>query len=122
MSCATDLNLCLPVGTAPSWPVSIVIPDQANQVVDITGASFVFIVKELEADLDADAIFTLSTAGSEIAITSATLGTIQIDATAAKSSLLTAGQSYFWQLRMTLSSGEIRIVRKGKITSEYGIA
>lgn len=122
MSCATDLNLCLPVGTAPSWPVSIVIPDQANQVVDLTGASFTLIVKELEADLDADAIFTLSTAGGEIVITSATLGTIQIDATAAKSSLLTAGQSYFWQLRMTLASGEIRIVRKGKITSEYGIA
>lgn len=122
MSCATDLNLCLPVGTAPSWPVSIVIPDQAAQAVDLTGASFVFIVKELESDLDADALFTLSTAGGEIVIVSATAGTIQIDATAAKSSLLTAGQSYVWQLRMTLASGEIRIVRKGKLTSEYGIA
>lgn len=122
MSCATDLNLCLPVGTAPSWPVAIVIPDQAAQAVDLTGSNFVFIVKTLESDADADALFTLSTAGGEIVITSATLGTIQIDATAAKSSLLTAGQSYFWQLRMTLSSGEIRIVRKGKLASEYGIA
>lgn len=121
MNCAPDLNLCLPVGTAPSWPVSIVIPDQAAQAVDITGAAFVFIVKALEADLDAAALFTLSTAGGEIVIISATAGTIQIDATSAKSSLLTPGQSYFWQLRMTLQSGEIRIVRKGKLESEYGI-
>ena len=122
MSCAPDLNLCLPVGTAPSWPVAIVIPDQAAQAVDLTGASFVFIVKALESDADASALFTLSTAGGEIVIISATLGTIQIDATAAKASLLTPLSSYFWQLRMTLASGEIRIVRKGKIASEYGIA
>ena len=122
MSCAPDLNLCLPVGTAPSWPVSIVIPDQAAQAVDLTGASFVFIVKALESDADASALFTLSTAGGEIVIINAALGTIQIDATAAKSSLLTPLLSYFWQLRMTLASGEIRVARNGKINSEYGIA
>ena len=122
MSCAPDIILCLPIGTAPSWPVSVVIPDQAAQAVDLTGASFVFIVKTLESDADADALFTLSTAGGEIVIISATLGTIQIDATAAKSSLLTPLSSYFFQLRMTLPSGEIRIVRKGKVNSEYGIA
>ena len=122
MSCAPDLNLCLPVGTAPSWPVAIVIPDQAAQAVDLTGASFVFIVKALESDADSAALFTLSTSGGEIVIINAALGTIQIDATAAKASLLTPKLSYFWQLRMTLASGEIRVARNGKINSEYGIA
>lgn len=122
MSCAPDLNLCLPVGTAPSWPVKIVIPDEANQVVDLTSAAFVFIVKTAEADADADALFSLTSAGGEIVITGATLGTAQIDMTAVKSALLTPLSTYFWQLRMTLSSGEIRIARKGKLASEYGIA
>ena len=122
MSCTPDLLLCLPVGTAPSWPVKIVIPDEANQAVSLTSAVFVFIVKAAEADADADALFSLTSAGGEIVITDTATGAIQIDMTAAKSALLTPLSDYFWQLRMTLSSGEIRIVRKGKLASEYGIA
>jgi hypothetical protein len=122
MSCAPDLSLCLPVGTAPSWTVAIVIPDQAAQVVDITGATFVFIVKPLELSADSAALFSLTSGGGEIVIADAALGLLQIDVTAAKASLLTPPLAYFWQLRMTLPSGEIRIVRKGKLASEYGVA
>jgi len=122
MSCAPDLLLCLPVGTAPSWPVKIVLPEAANQAVDLTSAALVFIVKAAEADADADALLSLTSAAGEIVITDAVTGAAQIDMTAVKSALLTPATSYFWQLRVTLSSGEIRIVRKGKVASEYGIA
>lgn len=117
MSCGCDLelSLCLPVGTAPSWVFTIVDPETADEAVDITGATFEFFVKERATDADGDAVFSLTSDDGEVVITDASEGEGQINNTAAKSELLTVGRYYYWSLRMTSSTGEIRTVRKGSL-------
>lgn len=121
MGCACqppDLNLCLAVGTSPSWAIAVTNPELADAPVDITGSSSEFLVKASPTDDDADAVFTLTSDDGEIVITDATAGEAQIDNTAAKSALLEPGRWYSWYLRITLSSGEIRLARKGKLYAE----
>lgn len=121
MSCQcanVDLNLYLPVGTAPSWTVTVIDPDTNDDAVNITGATFAFYAKESRYDDDDDAVFELTSGDSEITITSAANGQAQIDNTAAKSALLTAGRVYFWSLRITMSSGETRVVRQGSLFAQ----
>ena len=120
MSCGCDLELsiCLPVGTAPSWVFTVVDPETADDPVDISGATFAFYVKERAADADGDAVFSLTSAGGEIVITDAVNGKAQIDNTVAKSALLVVGRVYYWTLRMTTSTGEIRTVRKGSLYAQ----
>ena len=116
--CDLDLSLCLPVGTAPSWVFTVVDPETADDPVDISGATFAFYAKERATDADVDAVFSLTSAGSEITITDAINGQGQIDNTAAKSGLLEAGRVYYWTLRVTFPTGEIRTVRKGSLKAE----
>lgn len=121
MSCALpDLDLTLPVGTSPSWPVTIVDPESGSTPVDITAATAVFTVKATPYDDNDDAIFQLTTGDSEILIIDAAAGQMQIDNTVSKSELLTAGRWYFWYFVVTLGSGEIRLSRKGRLYAEGG--
>lgn len=115
--CSTlpDLNLTLPVGTAPSWTNVLINPEEANSRVNIEDASFEMLVKESPSDDDEDAVYTLTSDAGEIVITDAAQGEYQIDNTAAKSALLEAGRWYYWLLRVTLSTGEIRLARRGKL-------
>ncbi len=116
--CSTDLKLCLPVGTSPIWAIALIDPDNAGIAVNIAGTTFAFFVKESAADADADAAFSLTSAGDEIVITSASGGLAQIHNTVAKSSELTAGRVYRWTLRATFSTGEIRTIRSGSLEAE----
>lgn len=122
MSCCCDieLSLCLPVGTAPSWVFAVVDPETADDPVDITGVTFEFFVKERAADADGDSVFSLTSADGEIVITEAADGAGQINNTAAKSALLAVGRYYYWSLRMTSATGEIRTVRKGTLRATTG--
>jgi hypothetical protein len=113
-----DLNLTLPVGTAPSWTNVLINPETADSRVDITDGEFEFLVKESPSDADADAVFTLTTDGGEIVITDAEDGEYQIDNTVDKSGLLEAGRWYYWYLRVTLPSEGPRLARKGKLYAE----
>ena len=116
--CQNDLNLILPVGTSPTWAISIIDPENAGAAIDITGAEFAFFVKNVGTDADADSVFTLTSGNSEIVITSAASGFAQISNTVAKSNLLTAGTVYYCSLRITFESGEIRTVRQGTLTAD----
>lgn len=116
--CQLDLDLCLPVGTAPSWAFTVTDPDNADARVNITGATFAFYVKSSPRDADVDAIFTLTSAGGDILITNATQGEAQIDNDAVKSALLTPDRVYSWSLRATFASGETRTIRKGQLHAE----
>jgi hypothetical protein len=86
--------------------------------VNIAGATFAFFVKSSPRDADADSIYTLTSAGGDIAITDAAQGEAQIDNDAAKTALLADGRVYFWSLRVTFSSGETRTIRKGQLYAE----
>jgi len=115
MACVPDQKLCLPVGTSPTWAFTVTDPETADAAVDISGASFSFYVKESPSDADADAIYSLTSADSEIVITGATDGEAEIYNPAAKTALLELGRFYSWSLRITFSGGETRTVRIGSL-------
>lgn len=124
MPCACqlpDVNVSLPVGTAPSWAAAIVDPENANTAVDIAGSSSVFRVKESPEDADGDAVFELNSDDGEVVITSASGGLLQIDHVAEKTALLEVGRWYYWFHFITLSSGEVRLARKGKLEATAGL-
>jgi Na+/melibiose symporter-like transporter len=112
------MNLCLPIGTSPIWGFTCTDPDNAGAAINITGATFVFYVKAVASDADADAIFSLTSADSEIVIITAASGTAQILNETAKTALLTIGTVYYWSLRVTFTSGENRVIRNGKLFAE----
>ncbi len=117
-TCNMDLTLCLPVGTSPIWGFTVTDPDLADAAVNITGATFEFFAKEAAADADEDAVFSLTSADDEIVILTAASGTAQILNDATKSALLTVGRVYLWSLRVTFSSGENRVIRRGRLEAE----
>jgi hypothetical protein len=112
------MNLCLPVGTSPIWGFTCTDPDNAGAAINITGATFAFYAKAAASDTDANAVFSLTSAASEIVITSAANGTAQILNAGAKTALLTIGAVYYWSLRVTFTSGENRVIRNGKLFAE----
>lgn len=116
--CDLDLKLCLAVGTSPIWGFTVTDPDNAGAAINITGATFEMFVKSAASDLDAAAIYSLTSAASEIVIITAASGTVQILNETAKTSLLTIGAVYHWSLRVTFTSGENRVIRAGKLFAE----
>jgi len=110
-----DLDLSLAVGSSPSWSIAIIDPENSNTAVNITGASFSFLVKQSPTDDDDDSIFILSSENGGVIITTALSGFAQIDNNAEDSALLEVGRWYYWYLRIELASGETRLARKGKL-------
>lgn len=116
--CSNEMNLCLAVGTSPIWGFTVTDPDNAGAAVNITGATFEMFVKEQSTDADADAVYSLTSENSGIVIITAASGTAQIINDEAKSALLTAGDVYYWSLRVTFTSGENRVIRQGQLFAE----
>lgn len=115
--CSIDQDLFLAVGTSPIWTFAVIDPDDAGAAVDITNATFEFFVKTAATDDDDEAIFTLTTAGNEIVILSASGGTGEILNDATKSELLDIGRIYYYSLRMTLPTAEVRRIASGSLTA-----
>lgn len=112
------MTLCLAVGTSPIWGFTVTDPDATSTPVNIAGATFEMLVKESVSDLDADAVYELTSADDEIVILSAAAGTAQILNDATKTALLVVGTPYYWSLRITFSTGENRVIRKGFLSAE----
>ena len=103
---------------SPIWGFTVTDPDNAGAAVNITGATFEMFVKSVAADADEDAVYSLTSADSEIVIITAASGTAQILNDAEKTALLTIGTVYYWSLRVTFTSGENRVIRGGKMFAE----
>lgn len=101
--------------------MAIIDPENANTPVPLSGSTSVLHVKESPEDADADAVFSLTSDDGEIVITDATGGLLQIDHVAEKSALLEAGRWYYWLHFLTLASGEVRLVAKGKLEATPGL-
>ena len=114
MSCATS-NLCLAVGSSPIWSFTVIDPESAGASVDISGCTFEFVVKASEVDADADALFSLTSAGDEILIVTAASGIGQIHHDAAKTAILEVNKVYRYTLRCLFSTGEILRVQGGQL-------
>jgi len=123
MSCTIPtppFDLALPIGSAPSWPMTLVDDRTGTDVaLDLTGASLWFAVKALPTATDAAALIFASTANGKITITDADAGQFQVDLTegdTVATSSFVANATYFAYLKVQLSSGETR-VRSGWITT-----
>jgi len=116
--CDLDLKLTLAVGMSPIWGFTCTDPDNAGAAINISGATFEHFVKETATDADANAVYSLTSADDEIVIISASAGTVQIFNDATKSALLEIGRTYDWSLRATFTSGETRVIRRGKLFAE----
>jgi len=103
---------------SPIWGFTCTDPDNAGQAINISGATFEYFVKVNAADDDEDAVYSLTSADSEIVIITAASGTAQILNDVYKTALLTIGQVYYWSLRATFTSGEYRLIRSGKLFAE----
>lgn len=130
MSCccnqsATPFELSLPLGTAPSWPLTLtddsVVPAVA---LDLTGAALWFAAKTAPTDADSAAVIFASTATGEITLTAPASGQAQIDLTEAQttqSATLLPDRTYFAYLKVQLATGEIRTHSGWLSTTPAGI-
>lgn len=76
----------------------LLIKDHNNEAVALDDAELRALVKENPEDLDDDAVSEFS----DITLTEGTTGAVAIRMTAADTAALTFGQTYYWDLKVTL--------------------
>lgn len=106
----TPQLLDLYVGSAPWWPVTL--SDETGAALNLTGATLWMTCKSSESALDADALFQ-KTNGSGITIIDASAGQVLIQPSTTDTDALTAGTSYYFDIQLLTSAGELVTVMVG---------
>jgi len=92
-------------------PLDLAFTDGDDVVIDITGATIFFTVKENETDADADALISKDITSH----TDPTAGKTSIDITAADTNDLDPG-TYYYDIQYKSALGKIATIEKGNFT------
>jgi hypothetical protein len=101
--------------------VTIPGPGHTRPPVDITGCTLWMTCKRKREDLDADAIFQVSTSGGQIVITDGPNGKATIVVPAAATVNLVQEERFFYDIQLRSASGVVRTIESGIIVLQLDV-